>query len=235
VIENYPEGQVEELPAMNNPEDASAGTRNVPFSREIYIERDDFLEDPPKKFFRLAPGREVRLRYAYFVTCTGVVKDAAGEIVELRCTYDPATRGGDAPDGRKVKGTLHWVSAPHALAAEVRLYETLFTVEDPMDVPEGRELTDTLNPASLEVVRGARARARARGRGARRVRAVRAARLFLRRSRRQAGGTGLEPRRHAARHVGEGEPRRRLTGAPTPAAALRFRRRAARARRSFAV
>jgi glutaminyl-tRNA synthetase len=156
VIENYPEGQVEELPAINNPEDASAGARNVPFSREIYIERDDFLEDPPKKFFRLAPGREVRLRYAYFVTCTGVVKDAAGEIVELRCTYDPATRGGDAPDGRKVKGTLHWVSAPHALAAEVRLYETLFTVEDPMDVPEGRELTDTLNPASLEVVRGAR-------------------------------------------------------------------------------
>jgi glutaminyl-tRNA synthetase len=156
VIENYPEGQVEELPAVNNPEDASAGSRNVPFSREIYIERDDFLEDPPRKFFRLAPGREVRLRYAYFITCTGVVKDAAGEIVELRCSYDPATRGGDAPDGRKVKGTLHWVSASHALPAEVRLYETLFSVEDPMDVPEGRELTDTLNPASLEVVRGAR-------------------------------------------------------------------------------
>ena len=110
---------------MNNPEDASAGTRNVPFSRELYIERDDFLEDPPKKFFRLAPGREVRLRYAYFVTCTGVVKDAAGEIVELRCRYDPATRGGDSPDGRKVKGTLHWVSAPQSLPAEVRLYETL--------------------------------------------------------------------------------------------------------------
>jgi glutaminyl-tRNA synthetase len=156
VIENYPEGEVEELPAVNNPEDESAGTRNVPFTRELYIERDDFLEDPPKKFFRLAPGREVRLRYAYYVTCTSVVKDAAGEIVELRCRYDPATRGGDSPDGRKVKGTLHWVSAPRSIPAEVRLYETLFSVEDPMDVPEGQELTATLNPASLEVVRGAR-------------------------------------------------------------------------------
>jgi glutaminyl-tRNA synthetase len=156
VIENYPEGQVEELPAVNNPEDASAGTRDVPFSRELYIERDDFREDPPKKFFRLAPGREVRLRYAYFVTCTGVVKDAAGAVVELRCRYDPATRGGDSPDGRKVKGTLHWVSAPHSVPAEVRLYETLVTVEDPMDAPEGGNYTDYLNPHSLEVVRGAR-------------------------------------------------------------------------------
>jgi glutaminyl-tRNA synthetase len=156
VIENYPEGQVEELPAVNNPEDESAGARNVPFSRELYIEREDFLENPPKKFFRLAPGREVRLRYAYFVTCTSVVKDAAGEIVELRCRYDPATRGGDAPDGRKVKGTLHWVSAAHSVPAEVRLYETLVTVEDPMDAPEGGDYTDYLNPSSLEVVRGAR-------------------------------------------------------------------------------
>jgi glutaminyl-tRNA synthetase len=156
VIENYPEGQVEQLPAVNNPEDPSAGTRDVPFSRELYIERDDFLEDPPKKFFRLSPGREVRLRYAYFVTCTGVVKDAAGEIVELRCTYDPATRGGDSPDGRKVKGTIHWVSAAQSLPAEVRLYETLVSVEDPMVTSDGGHFTDYLNASSLEVVRGAR-------------------------------------------------------------------------------
>jgi glutaminyl-tRNA synthetase len=156
VIENYPEGRVEELPAVNNPEDESAGARKVPFTRELYIEREDFLEDPPKKFFRLSPGREVRLRYAYFVTCTDVVKNAAGEVVELRCTYDPATRGGDSPDGRKVKGTLHWVSAPQSVPAEVRLYDTLVTVEDPMDTDDGREFTDYLNPASLEVVRGAR-------------------------------------------------------------------------------
>jgi glutaminyl-tRNA synthetase len=156
VIENYPEGQVEQLPAVNNPEDPSAGTREVPFSRELYIERDDFLENPPKKFFRLSPGREVRLRYAYFVTCTSVVKNAAGEIVELRCTYDPATRGGDSPDGRKVKGTIHWVSAAQSVPAEVRLYETLVSVEDPMDTSEGGHFTDYLNPSSLEVVAGAR-------------------------------------------------------------------------------
>ena len=156
VIENYPEGESEELEAINNPEDPSAGSRKVPFSRELYIERDDFLEDPPKKFFRLAPGREVRLRYAYFVTCTEVVKDGAGEIVELRCRYDPATRGGDAPDGRKVKGTLHWVSAPHALEAEVRLYGPLFAAEDPLDVPEGADFKASLAPDSLEVVAGAR-------------------------------------------------------------------------------
>ncbi len=156
VIENYPEGEVEHLPAVNNPEDEAAGSRDVPFTRELYIERDDFLEDPPKKFFRLAPGREVRLRYAYFITCTDVVKDANGEVVELRCTYDPATRGGDAPDGRKVKGTLHWVSAPESIAAEVRLYATLFSVEDPLDVPEGEDFTASLNPDSLEVVEGAR-------------------------------------------------------------------------------
>jgi glutaminyl-tRNA synthetase len=156
VIENMPEGEVDELDAVNNPEDASAGTRKVPFSREIYIERDDFMEDPPKKFFRLGPGREVRLRYAYFITCTDVVKDADGEVVELRCTYDPATRGGDAPDGRKVKGTLHWVSAEHALDAEVRLYDTLFRVEDPARVEKGHDFLDNLNPDSLEVLTGAK-------------------------------------------------------------------------------
>jgi glutaminyl-tRNA synthetase len=148
-LENYPEGQTETLEAINNPEDASAGRRPVPFGREIYIERDDFLEDPPKKFFRLAPGREVRLRYAYLVTCREAVKDAAGEVVELRCTYDPATRGGDAPDGRKVKGTLHWVSAAHALPAEVRLYDHLFTAAEPGASGDYR---DDLNPGSLEVL-----------------------------------------------------------------------------------
>jgi glutaminyl-tRNA synthetase len=153
VITNYPEGQVEEVDVINNPEDPSAGYRKVPFSRELYIEREDFREDPPKKFFRLAPGREVRLRCAYFLTCQDVIKDAAGEVVELRCTYDPATRGGDAPDGRRVKATLHWVSAPHALPAEVRLYDRLFTVEDP-EREEGRPFTDYLNPASLEVLTG---------------------------------------------------------------------------------
>jgi glutaminyl-tRNA synthetase len=153
VIENYPEGESEDLEAINNPEDAEAGTRSVPFSRELYIERDDFMEDPPKKFFRLAPGREVRLRYAYFITCREVVKDASGEIVELRCTYDPATRGGDAPDGRKVKATLHWVSAAHAMDAEVRLYDHLFNREDP---GADGDFLDDLNPSSLEILANAR-------------------------------------------------------------------------------
>jgi len=152
VIEDYPDEAVEEMEAVNNPEDASAGTRKVPFSREIYIERDDFMEEPPRKFYRLAPGREVRLRYAYFVTCTDVIKDNEGNVVELRCTHDPATRGGDAPDGRKVKATLHWVSAAHALEAEVRLYDHLFTKELPDDVEEGKDFTDYVNPNSLEVV-----------------------------------------------------------------------------------
>ncbi|MFZ5997524.1 MAG: glutamine--tRNA ligase/YqeY domain fusion protein [Nitrospirota bacterium] len=156
VIDNYPEGRVEYLDAINNPEDPNAGTRKVPFSRELYIERDDFMEAPPKQFFRLAPGREVRLRYAYFVKCGSVVKDANGNIVELHCTYDPATRGGDAPDGRKVKATLHWVSAPHAIEAEVRLYDTLFTKENPNDVEEGKDFTDYLNPKSLEVLQSCR-------------------------------------------------------------------------------
>ena len=153
IIDNYPADDVEELEAINNPGDPSAGTRKVPFSRELYIERDDFMEDPPKKFFRLAPGREVRLRYAYFITCVDAVKDpATGEIVELHCTYDPATRGGDAPDGRKVKGTLHWVSAKHAIDAQVRLYDHLFTKENPNEVEEGQEFTAYLNPNSLEVL-----------------------------------------------------------------------------------
>ena len=153
VIENYPEGQVEYLDAVNNPEDPDAGTRKLPFSRELYVERDDFMEDPPRKFFRLAPGREVRLRYGYFITCTDVVKDDAGEVVELRCTYDPETRGGQAPDGRRVRGTIHWVSAQHAADAEVRLYEHLFTSERPDD---DDDFMTTLNPSSLEVVRGAK-------------------------------------------------------------------------------
>jgi glutaminyl-tRNA synthetase len=151
VIVNYPEGRSEEVEAINNPEDPAAGVRKLPFSRELWIERDDFLEDPPKKFFRLAPGREVRLRFAYLVRCEEVVKDASGAVVELRCTYDPATRGGDAPDGRKVRGTIHWVSARHARRAEVRLYDTLFTVADPL-AEEGRDFTEFLNPGSLEVV-----------------------------------------------------------------------------------
>jgi glutaminyl-tRNA synthetase len=154
VITNYPEGRSEELDVVNNPEDPAAGTRKVPFSRELYIEHDDFREDPPKKFFRLAPGREVRLRCGYFITCTDVVKDpASGDVTELRCTYDPATRGGDAPDGRKVKATLHWLSAAHAVDTEVRLYDRLFTVEEPGKVEDFRTV---LNPASLEIVRGAK-------------------------------------------------------------------------------
>jgi glutaminyl-tRNA synthetase len=153
IITNYPEGQIEEVDVINNPEDETAGTRKVPFSRVLYIERDDFRENPPKKFFRLSPGKEVRLRCAYFVTCTEVVKDGSGEIVELRCTYDPATRGGDSPDGRRVKATLHWVAAAHAIPAEVRLYDRLFSVEDPERAPEGKTFLDNINPSSLDVLR----------------------------------------------------------------------------------
>ena len=157
VIENYPEDQVEELDAVNNPEDETAGTRKVPFSRVLYIEHDDFLEDPPKKFFRLAPGREVRLRYAYFVTCVDVVRDPhTGEVRELRCTYDPETRGGYAPDGRKVRGTIHWVSAQHAVEAQVRVYNHLFSKEHPEDGTEGGDYGDALNPESLRVLDGCR-------------------------------------------------------------------------------
>jgi len=154
VLTNYPEGQVEELEVVNNPEDASAGTRKVPFSRVLYVEKDDFMENPPKKFFRLSPGQEVRLRCAYFIRCEGVVKDERGEVVELRCTYDPATRGGDSPDGRRVKATLHWVSAAHALPAEIRLYDRLFAVEDPERSADGKTFLDHLNPHSLDTLVG---------------------------------------------------------------------------------
>jgi len=154
VITNYPEGQVEEMEAVNNPEDPAAGTRRVPFSRELYLEQEDFMEHPPAKFYRLAPGREVRLRYAYFIKCESVIKDErTGEIVELRCTYDPATRGGSAPDGRKVKATLHWVSASHAVDAEIRIYDHLFTQENLADVEEGTDFMDYLSPGSLEIVK----------------------------------------------------------------------------------
>lgn len=155
VIDNYPEGQVEEMDAVNNPEDPSAGMRKVPFSRELYIEQDDFREDPPKGYFRLSPGKEVRLRYGYFITAQRVVKNGQGEVVEVHCTYDPATRGGNAPEGRKVKSTIHWVSAAHALPAEVRIYETLFSKPDPNDVPEGEDFTTNLNANSLEIVKNA--------------------------------------------------------------------------------
>ncbi|MFP4500730.1 MAG: glutamine--tRNA ligase/YqeY domain fusion protein [Candidatus Hydrogenedentota bacterium] len=154
VITNYPEGKREDFDAVNNPEDESAGTRKVPFSRVLYVEREDFMEDPPKKYFRLAPGREVRLRYAYFITCTEVVKDDAGNVVEVHCTYDPETRGGNAPDGRKVKATLHWVSEPHAFEAEVRAYDHLFLKADPNNVEEGQDWRANLNPDSLKVLSG---------------------------------------------------------------------------------
>ena len=156
VIDNYPEGQVDELDVINNPEDASAGTRKVPFSRVLYIEQDDFREAPPKKFFRLAPGQEVRLRGGYFITCKSLVKNEKGEVTEVHCTYDPETRSGNAPDNRKVKATIHWVSAQHAIDAEVRLYENLFSKEDPGDVPEGQDFTVNLNPNSLEVITNAK-------------------------------------------------------------------------------
>jgi glutaminyl-tRNA synthetase len=152
VIDNYPENQVEQMDAVNNPEDAAAGSRKVPFSRVLYIEQGDFREVPPPKYFRLTPGREVRLRYGYFITCTSVVKNDKGEVIEVHCAYDPATKGGNAPDGRKVKATIHWVSAAHAVDAEVRIYDNLFLKEDPSDVKEGEDVLDNLNPASLEVI-----------------------------------------------------------------------------------
>jgi glutaminyl-tRNA synthetase len=157
VIDNYPENQTEEMDAVNNPEDASAGSRKVPFSRVLYIEQDDFREVPPPKYFRLSPGREVRLRYGYFITCTSVVKNDKGEVVEVHCTYDPETRGGNSPpDGRKVRSTIHWVSAAHAVDAEVRIYENLFNKEDPNQTVEGEDCTANLNPSSLEVLTDAK-------------------------------------------------------------------------------
>jgi glutaminyl-tRNA synthetase len=157
VIENYPEGQVEELDASYYPHDVPlTGSRKVPFSRELYIERDDFMENPSKKFYRLAPNREVRLRYGYFITCTGIVKDSSGEISELRCTYDPATRGGDSPDGRKVQGTIHWVSVAQAIDCDINLYDKLFTIPDPDAVEEGQDFLSVVNPESLVVIEGAK-------------------------------------------------------------------------------
>ena len=175
----------------------------VPFSRVLYIEQDDFREDPPKQYFRLSPGREVRLRYGYFITCTGVVKDAQGEVVEMHCTYDPATRGGNAPDGRKVKSTIHWVSAAHAIDAEVRLYDNLFTKENPNETAEGQDFTANLNPNSLEILHGLQAGARAGQRRAGQPLPVRAAGLFLRRPRFDPRQAGLQPHGRPARHVGQ--------------------------------
>ncbi len=201
VLTNYPDEQTEEMDVVNNPEDAAAGTRRVPFSREIYIERDDFMEDPPKKFFRLAPGREVRLRNAYLITCSDVIKNAAGEIVELRATYDPATRGGDAPDGRKVKATLHWVSARHAVDAEVRLYERLFTDEDPEGASSkaGTEFTSLINPASLETMSACKVEPMLGSADARCALSVRTARILLRRSGHRARQPGVQSHRIAQR------------------------------------
>jgi glutaminyl-tRNA synthetase len=155
-IDNYPEGKEEFVEVANNPEDPSAGTRQVPFSRELYIEQDDFREVPPPKYFRLSPGKEVRLRNAYFITAQSVVKDEAGNVIEVHCTYDPASRGGNSPDGRKVKSTMHWVSAPHAISAELRLYDKLFTKSDPSNLEEGQTFLDILNPNSLEILSGAK-------------------------------------------------------------------------------
>ena len=175
------------MDAVNNPEDAGAGTRKVPFSKVLYIEQDDFREDPPKQYFRLSPGREVRLRYGYFITCTSVVKNDKGEVVEVHCTYDPATRGGNAPDGRKVKSTIHWVSAAHAIDAEVRIYDKLFTKEDPNDVEEGQEFTANLNPQFAGSDQQRKARAITGRRQAGKPLSVRAPGILLR-------GPGFEAR-----------------------------------------
>ena len=201
VIENYPEGQVEHLDAINNPEDPDAGTRKLPFSRELYIERDDFMEDPPRKFFRLGPGREVRLRYGYFITCTDVIKDDAGEVVELRCTYDPETRGGQAPDGRRVRGTIHWVSAEHAVNAEVRLYDHLFTSERPDD---DDDFMSTLNPDSIAGRSRRQGRAKSCGRRSRRKVPVRADGLLRRRPGLAGRWVGVQQDGDAARLMEEG-------------------------------
>ena len=202
VIENYPEGQTEELDAVNHPDDPAAGSRKIAFGRELYIEQDDFMENPPKKFFRLSPGTEVRLRYAYFITCREVVKNAAGEVVELRCTYDPATRGGNAPDGRKVKATIHWVSAAHSKPAEVRLYNPLFTKPDPNG---GEGFAADLNPNSLEVLERRAHRAGAgRGQQLARAGAVRTPGLFRARPGFDGGPAGVQPHRRIARYLRQG-------------------------------
>ena len=205
VIDNYPEGQVEELEAVNNPEDPSCRDAGRCRSRACSTSsRTTFAKMPPKKFYRLSPGQEVRLRGGYFIKCTSVVKDEkSGEVVEVHCTYDPETRSGNAPDGRKVKATIHWVSAQHAIDAEVRLYENLFTKEDPNDVPEGQEFTANLNPNSLEIVDRRQAGAVAGERQAGRSLSVRAAGILLRRSGFEAGSAGVQPHGAAARYLGE--------------------------------
>ncbi len=200
---NYPEGQVDWLDAVNNPEDPAAGVRQVPFSRELWIEQDDFRETPPPKYFRLTVGREVRLRYGYYIKCVDVVKDADGQVIELLCTYDPETRGGSAPDGRKVKSTIHWLSAAHALPAEARLYDRLFVTENPDDVAEGGNWLDNLNPHSLEV-RPCYVEPSVAGAAPGRSLPVRAPGLLLRRSRLHARQAGLQPHRRAEGRVGEG-------------------------------
>ena len=197
------------MEVVNNPEDPTAGTRLVPFGREVWIERDDFLEEPPPKFFRLAPGREVRLRSAYFITCTEVVKDATGAVVELRCRYDPATRGGDAPDGRRPKATLHWVSATHARPAEVRLYDHLFS--DPNPGADGRDLFGDLDPASETVLTACLVEPSLATRAGRRDRPVRAARLLQPRPGFDAGAPGLQPDAHAQGHLGQDPGERPMT------------------------
>ncbi len=200
VIENYPEGQVEAMEAVNNPEDPGAGTRKVPFTRVLYIDQDDFRDPAPPKYFRLSPGAEVRLRYAYIVKCTGVERDSAGQVTTVRCTYDPDSRGGDSR-GRRVKGTIHWVSASHSIPAEIRLYDYLFAAPKPDDADDWHS---ALNPNSLEVVRGARLEPALRGLRPRLALSVRAPGLLLRRrARLVAGPAGVQPHRGAARHVGQ--------------------------------
>ena len=216
VIENYPEGQSEELEAVNHPDDPAAGTRQVKFSRELYVERDDFMENPPKKFFRLSPGKEVRLRYAYFITCREVVKDAAGEVVELRCTYDPATRGGNAPDGRKVKATLHWVSAADAVPAEVRLYNPLFTRPD----PNAADFAADLNPNSLEVLTDCQVEPALAGANADDAVQFERQGYFCRDAGRSPGEAGVQPHRRPARHLGQGR-RQGLSARPQAPIGLR--------------
>src|SRR5262249_29170156 len=203
VIENYPEGRSEEIEAVNHPDDPAAGTRRLRFGRELYVERDDFMEHPPKKFYRLSPGREVRLRYAYFITCREVVKNPAGEVVELRCSYDPQTRGGNAPDGRKVQATLHWVSAAAAVPAEVRLYNQLFARPD----PNPAALTAHSNPRPARRADGPQDRAGACRRKFRRARPVRAAGLFLPRSGLGARAARVQPHGRPPRYLGAGERR----------------------------
>ena len=205
VLENYPEGQVEELEAVNNPEDPSKGTRKVPFSRELYIEQDDFREEPPKGFFRLSPGKEVRLRYAYIIKCIGVVKDPkTGEMTELRCTYDPETKSGSSQSKRKVKATIHWVSAAHALPAEVRLYDHLFTKEDPDDVPEGSDWLANINPKSLERLTSCRVEPYLANANPESAISSSGSATFASTARIRRPTASLQPVRHSAGHVGEG-------------------------------